>query len=231
MIMAWSTPKKTIALVAVVLVAIFVLPRWLFKPAVLSVTGVGRVSIKPEKASLMVTRSDLSSVPAVAIQKGNEAIDQMITDAKMIVGEDAEVLKSVYSVTQVSIPQVNSDGQVASSKGYQVVNGFQITFSKVEAVSDLIQKMYEDGAAAVSNINFISQNEDDVNRQAVKLAVEDARKEGKKMTRAMRKILGKMVSVSIDQGKAASTVSAEKGVVGSQEMEVVKTASVVYEVW
>ncbi len=231
MIVTWSTPKKVAVLVGVLLMVIFVLPRWLFKPAVLSVTGIGRVNIKPEKASLVVTRSDLSSVPAVAIQKGGEALDQMITDAKMIVGEDAEVLKSVYSVTQVGIPQVNSSGQVASSKGYQVANGFQITFSKTEAVSDLIQKMYEDGAASVSNINFISQNEDEVNRQAIKLAIEDARKEGQKMTRAMRKILGKMVSVSIDQSQAASTVSAKKGAIGSQEMEVVKTASVVYEVW
>ncbi len=57
MMMTWSTPKKIIALAVVVFAAIFVLPRWLFKPAVLSVTGVGRVSIKPEKASLMVTRS------------------------------------------------------------------------------------------------------------------------------------------------------------------------------
>ena len=222
--------KRILITVGIMVVAVFYLPRLILQPARISVTGIGKVSVVPKKVSLIATIINSSPISSVAIEAGEENLTALINETKMIVGEDAEIQKSFYSISQVKGQQVVG-GQLVTVNSYEVTNGFKVTFNQVDKVDEVIKSLYAKGASSVSNISFIPENEDEVQQEARQLAIKDAREEGKKIAKSMGKILGKVTTLADDQVEAASTISSSEGRVGSEQVDITKSVSIVYEVW
>jgi len=220
--------KKILTTIAIVLGAI-TLFKMAFPSTQISVTGVGELKLTPSKVSMIVTRTNSSPLPSVAIQNGEEGLNTLIKEAKAVVGE-AEIQKSFYTISQNSGQQVVGT-QLVTVSNYQVSNGFKITFNQVSKVTDLVKALYATGATSISNITFLPENEDQVEKEARKLALKNAREEGRKIAFSMGRILGRIKTVADDQAEVSSTISSGEGSVGTGEMDITKSVSVVYELW
>ena len=220
--------KKILTTIAIVLGAI-TLFKMAFPSTQISVTGVGELKLTPSKVSMIVTRTNSSPLPSVAIQNGEEGLNTLIKEAKAVVGE-AEIQKSFYTISQNSGQQVVGT-QLVTVSNYQVSNGFKITFNQVSKVTDLVKALYATGATSISNITFLPENEDEIEKEARKLALKNAREEGRKIAASMGRILGRIKTVADDQAEVSSTISSSQESVGSGEMDISKSVSVVYELW
>jgi uncharacterized protein YggE len=221
--------KKILTTIAIVLGAI-TLFKMAFPSTQISVTGLGELSTKVNKVSMIVTRTNTSPLAANAIQTGEEGLNALIKEAKTIVGEEAEIQKSFYTISQNSGQQVVGT-QLVTVSNFQVSNGFKITFNQIDKVNDLVKTLYTSGATSISNITFLPENEDEIEKEVRKLALKNARQEGRKIAASMGRILGRIKTVADDQAEVSSTISSSQESVGSGEMDISKSVSVVYELW
>lgn len=221
--------KKILIIVGAIL-GILILWRMAFPPTQISVKGVGKLSIEPKKVSLIVTRTNTSPLASTAIQNGEEGLNALIKETKAVVGEEAEIQKSFYTITQNNGQQVVGS-QLVTVSNFQVNNGFKVTFNQVAKVNDLIKSLYATGATSISNITFLPENEEETQKEVRKLAIKNAREEGRKIASSMGRILGRIITLADDQAEASSTISSSEGSVGSGEMDISKSVSVVYELW
>ncbi|MDD3998971.1 MAG: SIMPL domain-containing protein [Candidatus Shapirobacteria bacterium] len=221
--------KKILTTIAIVLGAI-TLFKMAFPSTQISVTGLGELSTKVNKVSMIVTKTNTSPLAANAIQTGEEGLNALIKEAKTIVGEEAEIQKSFYTISQNSGQQVVGT-QLVTVSNFQVSNGFKITFNQIDKVNDLVKTLYTSGATSISNITFLPENEDEIEKEVRKLALKNARQEGRKIAASMGRILGRIKTVADDQAEISSTISSSQDSVGSGEMDISKSVSVVYELW
>ena len=221
--------KKILIFIAITLGAL-TLFKMAFPSTQISVTGIGEMKAMAAKVSMIVTRTNSSPLATSAIGNGEEGLETLIKEAKTIVGEEAEIQKSFYTISQNSGQQVVGS-QLVTVSNFQVSNGFKITFNQIDKVSDLVKALYASGATSISNITFLPENEDEIEKEARKLALRNARQEGRKIAASMGRILGRIKTVADDQAEVSSTISSSQESVGRGEMDITKSVSVVYELW
>ena len=222
----WSGGKKfaiiSLILFVGVLVGLF-LNSSIFKPAVITVTGLGEENVVPTEVNLIATRLDAGTDPVAAIAQNETAVDKLISIAKNYKGDNGQITKSFYQVT----PQ---NGQ------YVVVNGINIKSTNVKSVNDLIKDLYKNGAATISNVSFSPGDKGTAEQQARKTAIVNARQNALKMASAAGKRLGKLLSVIDDTSNSStgtvseisSTATTAQGI---SSIKVSKQVQMVYEIW
>lgn len=223
-------PIKLILIAALTIFGLVFIPRQIIRPSTLTVSGVGKVSTVPQSVSMVVTRTNVALDPSLAIDAGESGLSALINEAKTIVGQEAEIQKSFYN-TSVTSAQQNVSGQSTAVKVYQVVNGFKITFKDVSKTNDLIKTLYTKGATSISSVSFIPADKDQIERDARKLAIENAKSEAQKIAKSMGKRVGRVVSFADDQADASSTISSSEGSFGTESIDISKSVSVIYEIW
>ena len=223
-------PLTKIIIIALVVFGLVFIPKQLFKPATLAVSGIGKISTVPQSVSMIVTRTNIAADPSQAIDAGESGLTALINDAKKIVGADADIQKSFYSTSLVSAQQ-NVNGQETVVKGFQIANGFKISFLDVSRTNELIKTLYAKGASSVSSVSFVPADKDQIEQDARKLAIENAKEEAKKIAKTMGKRVGRLVSYTDDQTDASSTISSSQGSFGTESIDITKAVSVIYEIW
>ncbi len=228
--------KKAISIVLAILGAIVLIKMIFFKSAVISVIGTGRLTAKPDKVEMLVTRVDSNPDPILAIMAGEESVNTFIAKAKKLAGDDVEIQKSFYQVT----PSV-----VTGDVLYQVVNVFKITGQDPSKVTDMIKGFYAAGATTVTGVNFIPEDRDSVTQEARKSAIKDAKQQAKNIAKASGKRVGRIISIGDDLSKGSSTVStSESAPMGENapaqlnyssgvptDIDISKSMTVTYEIW
>lgn len=227
----YASHKKIILSTLAVLVAIFLVRPLIFKSAVITVVGSGKLQVAPAKVELTVARVDSSLDPVVAINQGENSTKVLIDESKALLGEP-DIQRAFYQIT----PTI-----VGGDKLYQVVNVFKLTSSEPAKISELIKTLYNKGATTVSNISFQPANQEDVTQDARREAISDARAQAKKIAQAAGKRVGRIVTITDDFSQAAGTIaSREQGgdvlpndflAAAPDKIEVSKVVSVTYEIW
>ncbi len=227
--------KKTLGILAAIVVALFFINKFFADPAVITVVGTGRLTAKPEKVEMLVTQVDSNPDPMVAVSSSEQSIENLIAKAKNLTGDNLEIQKSFYQMT----PSV-----ITGDVLYQVVNVFKVTANDPAKASDLIKMFYAEGATTVSNVNFIPEKQDEVTQKAREAAIKKAKEEAKNIAKASGKRLGRIVSIGDDLIDASSTVSTDtptsEGGETAQvnyingvpsELDIAKSMTVTYEIW
>jgi len=223
-------PLIIVLITALVIFGVVFLPRQIIKTTSITVSGTGKVSTVPQSVSLIVTRTNAATDPSMAIDAGESGLIALINEAKSIVGTDAEVQKSFYTTSLISAQQ-SVNGQATVVKGLQVANGFKISFKDVSKTNELIKTLYAKGASAISNVSFVPVEKDQIENDARKLAMANAKINAEKIANTMGKRVGRIVSFADDQADAASTISSSQGSFGTESIDITKTVSVIYEIW
>lgn len=223
-------PLVTILTIAIVLLSLVLLPGQIIKTTSLTVYGTGKVSTTPQSVSLVVTRVNVATDPSLAIDGGESGLITLINEAKNIVGSDAEIQKSFFTTSVVS-GQQSVNGQATVIKGLQVTNGFKISFKDVSKTNELIKTLYDKGASSISNVSFVPAEKDKIEQESRKLAIANAKQEADKIAKATGKRVGRMISFADDQTDSSSVISSSQGSFGTENIDIIKAVSVIYEIW
>jgi uncharacterized protein YggE len=225
--------RKVVLVLALVAVVVF---GWLFKravidrPGLVTVVGEGRVKIKPEMVKFTLIVQNISGSATVALSDNNRLVRDLIEVLKGA-GVKEEDIELAY--VRIIPPQAEL-GQTS----FQAVNSAQVTLRQIAQFDNLVVQLYSRGATSLTNIIFTTQNSKELEKQAVELAIKDAKQRGKELAKVSGKWLGRMVSLTTAEAGEAGALSGEaaqvSGFTGAvvsspSQIQIIRQASVVFE--
>lgn len=193
----------------------------LFPNSPLTVIGVGKLNVVPEKAIFIVSRVNEGRDAVSAINEGDIGLKSLIDITRSVAGDAVDIKTSFYQIAP-------------TGTSYQVANAFSVTTTEVSKVNELVKSLYRGGATSLSAVSFTTADESKTEQQARELAIKDAKAQAQRIAKASGKRLGKLLSVTDDNAGASSAVGKDKGAASTQGMtdiEVTKRMQVVYELW
>lgn len=228
-----DTLKKNLGLVFVIILAV-VFWVWISSPLLVTVTGVGEVSVPATNAtvSFTITAADSNS-PQNAISNVNAkalAMRTFLISKGVAEGDIAE-----SQVTAVPAGLVS-----AGASGYQATILMAAKTIHVDDISTLVSNLYAQGASVVAQPVLSVENQDKLDQDAFNSAMKDAKTQASKVGNSNWKIIRRVVSIAQVSSPATSTsttkadtldaanssVAATNGV-----FKIVKAVSVSYKMW
>ncbi|MDI9470332.1 MAG: SIMPL domain-containing protein [Bacillota bacterium] len=136
----------------------------------ITVAGTGQAEIKPDQAIIDVGVSTINMEASKASEE-NAATMQAVIDAVKNAGipEDA-IGTSNYQIS----PEYNYYGDEPTFEGYRVLNQLSITVSDISTVAQVLDAAVDAGANEVGGIYFSVMNQNEIYKQALDAAVQDA---------------------------------------------------------
>jgi len=230
----WRIAVFSLALVFIL--AYFFKDYLLPQPGMITVIGEGRVQAKPQVARLTVSWLTAGSNPQEALSSEKGLYNNLIAVLKNKGVNEADI-----QVAYVRVVAPSTEGGK-----YQTVNALDAKLTKIDQLDQLINDLYSKGAATVANIALSTDNEKELEEQAITKAIEDAQTKARKTAQAAKKRLGRIVSLTSDATGQVSAVTSQaansegasgfsvpaQGQTGSSnlgQIEVIRNVSVVYE--
>ena len=216
--------------VVVVLLAIWVIQVKFFNnPTLITITGEGKVSAQPEMVKFTVG----------LINSSDSAINAM-NDNNRIKIDAINVIKNIGGVWEkdivVSYPRVIPP-TAGVSNAYQAVNTIDVTLNDIKKFDDLVNVLYSSGVRSISNIVFMTQNSEILEKDAVAQAIENAKVRVKELAKSTGKRVGRMVTIQTTEvgaagaltGKTQSQEGSQSIMASPSQIEIVRQASIVFE--
>ena len=184
-----------LAIVLFLLIAGWLVFKSLFSsPTLVSVTSTGKVMASPSQVKFQV----------VVLNTAGSNI-QAFTDNKSLTRGLIAILKS-NGIEDKDIDSAYTR-VVDSGVSFQAINSIQVTYSDINAFDDLVMQLYSNGASSISSIVFTTPDSQDLERQAVTLAIQEAKTRAKELAKSSNKRLGKMVSLATGEVGEAGAIS------------------------
>ena len=232
----WQTIAFFLALIFVL--GYFFKDRLLPQPGMITVLGEGKVQTQPQLARFTVTWLTSADNPQ-GVLVGEKSIYQNLIN----------VLKS-KGVNEADINVAHGQVVAPSTEGgkYQMVNALDAKLKKIDQLDQLVTDLYVNGAASVANITLSTDNEKELEEQAISKAIEDAKTKAQKTAKAAKKRLGRMISLTTDATGQVNALTSQAGATTGEgttsfsvpaegqaasvslgQIEVVRNVSIVYE--
>lgn len=174
----------------------------------LDVSGVGVVYLSPDVVyiNIGVNTQNENASEAVAINKENtSAVIQAIKDFGVA---DKDVRTSNFSIW--TNQQYDNFGQ-ATGTNYTVDNTVIVTIRDVDKLGDLLDAAIAAGANNIYSIQFDVEDKDDANKEARKLAVENAKVQAQDLADVSGLSLGDIQKISYYESGASAYFYGGKG--------------------
>lgn len=159
----------------------------------ISVTGVGKVSAKPDMAEIVIgVESRAKTAKEAASQNSGDMSEVMAVLEEMgIAKEDIQTVD--YSIrTEMDY----REGEEPRVIGYVVTNAVQVKMRDLDLVGDLLDHVTEAGANNIYGITFTVEDPRPFQEQARDTAVADARSKAQQLAEAADVRLGAILSLS-----------------------------------
>ena len=205
---------------------LFFVYRYVTNPLVVTVTGTGKVTVPASSARLSVSLVETGN----DVDKVEQSIKAKVAAVRLSMVTNG-VNEMSMSQSQMQITPLST--LVSSANGYSAQVNIAGQVSDVSNLSALVVKLYQSGASIVSQPVIEVENQQDLENQALKMALSDADKNLKMISRLKMKLFKKTISVSQASSGNASTISKvteNNGSTGTS-IEVAKAVSAVYQLW
>lgn len=208
-------------------------------PRTLTISGAGKVTLKPDIAYIYVGVHTEKPTAAEAVAENN-ANTQKLIEALKAAGVDAKDLQTNnFSIWQNN--QFGPDGK-PSGTNYAVDNTVYLTVRKLEKLGDLLDAAVKAGANNINSIQFDVADKTQAMSAARAEAVKNARVQAEELATAAGVTLGDVQSIQyfdaspspIFQGKGmggGGAVSADVAVpINPGEMAITVTVTMAYDI-
>jgi len=220
---------KIIVILIALLIGFYIKLNYLDRPTLITVVGEGRIKVEPKIVKFTVTILNVSPTSTQALADNNRLVRDVTSVLKNSGVEEKDISLSYVRV----IPPQTTLGQTS----FQAVNSAQVTLKDISKFDNLVFQLYAAGAQSVSNIVFTTENSKDLEKQAVSLAINEAKQRAKEIAKSMGKRLGRMVSMATVEVGEAGALSGEKKTVelegaitsSPSQIEIARQASIVFE--
>ena len=140
-------------------------------PPVVVASGVATVKRAPDQAFVTFTTESRAARPAEA-QKLNAQAMAQVQEAVKRAGIPTDAVRTLSFNLREDVDWVNGK---RTSRGYVVSNAIEVRADKLDDLGRLLDAAVTAGATNVSNIRFELKDRSGAEREAVRLAVADAR--------------------------------------------------------
>ena len=186
--------KKLIATMLALIVCAFGMSA-LAEGTKLSVSGTGVVSVLADQVSVTLGVTETNAEVKAAQEAVNAKINA-IYDALIAAG----VEKKDIGTDRISISAEYSDSSILRSggelTGYTASNTITIQSKDLDQVGAYIDLAFEAGANTLDSIDFSSSDTEEAKREALKLAVENARDKANTIAEALNMQVSRVVQVT-----------------------------------
>lgn len=170
-------------------------------PRVLSVTGQGRMEVKPDTATITLGVTQLRPTPMEAYEAMSADLAKVAGQVKSAGVKEDQIKTSTFNL-QAEYNWTQEKGQVLS--GYRATNSISITTQELEKVAALIQSAMSAGANQLQGVSFYVKDTEKLTKEALDLAVDDAKGKAEQVANRLGTKVVRVQSVSIqDNGMPA----------------------------
>ena len=208
-------------------------------PRTIVVTGIGDVKAKPDMA--VINSGVLTEAPTArdALAKNNSAMSSVIDALKKAGIAEQDIQTSNFSVSPQYPPYQPNQTQAPRISGYQVSNQVSVRVKNLAKLGAILDGLVQVGANQINGISFDIDQPKQLQNDARKLAVADARAKAELYAAAAHVSLGRVLQISeanIAVGPqpmayAMDKVSAQREVpIAAGQQTLTANVSIVYEI-
>jgi uncharacterized protein YggE len=154
----------------------------------INTTGRGEIHLAPDRATVLFTIETHASSAAGASSTNSEVTSATLKAVKAAAGAQDTVTTESYMV----LP----DYEKGKPRGFQARNTIRVKLQDILRVGAVVDAGLAAGATQVQQIQFTASTSLAVRRQAIKLAVSEARLDAEALAEAAGGTVGKLLSVS-----------------------------------
>jgi uncharacterized protein YggE len=141
------------------------------EPPVVVTSGEGLLQAVPDRAWITITAESRAGNPRDAQRRNAEAMKPVI-DKLRAAGIPAEAIRTIGYDLQQEWDYVNNQ---RVSRGYVARNTIDVRVDTIDRIGELLEMAVGSGATSVGGVRFDLQDRAKLEREALRLAVEDAR--------------------------------------------------------
>lgn len=203
----------------------------------ITVTGTGKVNMKPEVARFTAGVQKFGSTVSEAMSEEEKATKNIVEILKGSGVKDEDIRTAYFSVWPQTSDTYDSSGvKKTQITGYSVSNSVDVKVRNVDQASNLLGKVISAGANNISGLTFGADDPKEQEAEARQKAVDDAREKAEKMAQAAGRKLGKIISISEGNIPAVPVYKLEGGggggggpAVETGGLEISQTVTVIFE--
>ena len=170
-------------------------------PSTVSASGEGVVHAIPDRAWITISAESRAANPREAQQRNTEAMTPVLDKLKGA-GVAAEAVRTVAYDLQQEWDYVNNR---RISRGYVARNSVEVRVDDISKIGGLLELAVGSGATSVGGIRFDLKEEAKLEREALRLAVEDARAKAEAMAMGTGRTIDRILRVD-EQGSGSPPV-------------------------
>ena len=176
-----------------------VVPREAAEWHTVSVTGVGHVTLTPDRASFTAGVQTAGPTLTAATQENAARMTAVIAALKRAGAGDRDLRTFGLSIYPQQAPQ---EGRAPKIVGYQVSNNVTVTKDDPTAIGNLIEAAVQAGANTVSGVTFLVSDPARGRDTGLQAAFADARAKADVLAKAAGRTAGR--ALAITEGGAAT---------------------------
>lgn len=163
-------------------------PAPTMEPAVVA-SGEGLVQAVPDRAWITITAESRAANPREAQKRNTEAMTPVLDKLKAA-GVPAEAIRTVAYDLQYEWDYVNNR---RVGRGYVARNTVDVRIDAIDRVGEYLEIAAQSGATALGGIRFDLKDRSKLEREALRLAVADARGKAEAMATGAGRKVGRIV--------------------------------------
>lgn len=168
-------------------------PRLAASLETISVSGLGKVTLTPDRAVFSVGVQTTAPSVEDAVSRNNDKAARIIAAVKGAGAIDEEIRTSNFSI----FPQQEyKEGRPPRVIGYEVSNTITVTRDKVGDTGKLLQAAINAGANQASGLTFTVSDQTRGRDTALQRAFQDAREKAEVLAHSAQRTLGRAISIT-----------------------------------
>jgi uncharacterized protein YggE len=164
----------------------------------ITVTGEGTVSAKPDRAHASAGVVSEGKTPREATDANTKAMTAVIAALKEAGLADADIRTSRFSIS--AIYANHERGGPARITGFRVSNQVTATVRDIGRVGDILDRLVDAGANEISGVEFVVSDAPKRLDEARTAAIADAKRKAELFARAAGAQVGRAVNIAEEEG-------------------------------
>ncbi|MGI9043010.1 MAG: SIMPL domain-containing protein [Gemmatimonadaceae bacterium] len=157
-----------------------------------SANGRGEIRLKPTKAAISFTVQAKGTTAALAASENAKLVAQTMRSLLDAGLRQDDISNSAYAVG----PNYEFSSAGRKQDGFIATNVIRVEISNISSVGKIIDSGLSGGATSVSSAQYTGDNMGDARRNALKEAVDEARRDAETMAAAAGGSLGRLLSLT-----------------------------------
>ncbi len=171
-------------------------PREPAPPDTVSVTGVGRVTVTPDRFSFNATVQTMAPTVEEAVNENNTKVTEVVAALKSAGAKPEEIKTANFSIFPQQDYSQQQQGKLPRVIGYQVSNSITVTRKQVADAGRLLQSAISAGVNQTSGLSFSVSDPDKGRDEGLRAAFADARAKASLLAQAAGRNLGPAMTIN-----------------------------------